>query len=215
MGVASSPDVTCWFSACYKLTQRATSYYFVPPVSCVVQSHYSQPDASHILIKPTTTSDAQPFSTIWATGLQVTYDTPSYQMQPSQQMKYTSLDSSTLITASNLPVPHAPASQMHEVELVPSSTKDSPSSQTQATVSLALAPYADALQLSLDEGSPLYTPCALKTHCYSFFHCNPGYVAISLVVMISLALIQLAVAIILILRQRMISIRYVVGPVQV
>ena len=191
MGVASSPDVTCWFSACYKLTQRATSYYFVPPVSCVVQSPYSRPDASHI--KPTTTSDAQPFSTIWATGLQVTYDTPSYQMQPSQQIKYTSLDS---ITASNLPVPHAPASQMQEVELVPSGTKDSPSSQTQATVSSALAPYAGAFQLSLDGG-------------------NPGYIAISLVVMISLALIPLTVAIILILRQRMISIRYAVGPVQV
>ena len=177
MGVAASLDATCWFSACYRHNQAKPTLFFVPPVRCVVSSLHSQLLVSEFPITPTATSGV--------TGLQITYNLPTYQQQPSQQIKSPSLDYWSLSTLSHAPV------QSH----VPSSTKGSPSSLTTATVSLNLTSYVSAAKSNLDVAT-LNTPTKLR------------YIVMSILVVIFLVL---AVATILILRQRKIYSRYAVG----
>ena len=164
----ASLDATCWFSACYRRNQAESTYFSVPPVSCVVPSLHSQLVTSEFLITPTATSGV--------TGLQITYNLPTYQQQPSQQMKSPSLDYWSLSTLSHAPV------QSH----VPSSTKGSPSSLTTATVSLNL----------------LNTPTKLY------------YIVMSILFVIFFVPTILAVATILIVRQRKICSRYAVGIIR-
>ena len=180
MGVVASLDATCWFSACYRRSQAESTYFFVPPVSCVVPSLHSQLVTSEFLITPTATSGV--------TGLQITYNLPTYQQQPSQQIKSPSLDYWSLSTLSHAPV------QSH----VPSSTKGSTSSLTTATVSFNLTSYANAAQSNFDV-TPLNTPTKLY------------FIVMSILVAIFLVPTILAVATILILRQRKIYSRYAVG----
>ena len=166
MGVDETPGATCWFSACYKRSPDLNSIFLVRPTSCVIQASCT------------------------SIYLQVSH-TSAYQMQPSQQIQYTSsgTQSSNWLPCSS-PV---------------TATSLSPVSPHEDSTML----YADAIMLHIDS-TVLYTPNALSESCHTSLLCNPNYIAVSTMAAICLLLILLNVVVVckLMILQRKVSKRY-------
>ena len=198
--VATTPNSTCYFSACYSLYNIPPSLrFFVRPTSCVVQLPYTSPS---YLIKPTSSGDR----TI-STALIFSY-TPAPQIQPSQlitssnQGSYDHSSPSSLPSVSSLPLSYIVTTVTHvmvttHVDMIPSFTDITPSHVDMT------ASYVDIPPSSLSTN--------LKTTC-TFLRCTPGYVTISIMATISFALLFLVTAIVsrFIQRYKMALMRYAV-----
>ena len=187
-GVATTPNSTCSFSACYFLNSiPATKRFFVLPTSCVVQ--LPPPTSTPYLIAPTTTGHgAQSTSTALELD-QIDSYTPTPEIQHSQLMASNNQGSYKLFSPSTSP----------SVSTLLTLTTGT---HVMVTTHVAMIPsFADITTSHVDMTAsyvdipPSSLSTNLKTTC-TFFRCTPGYVAISIMATISFALLFLVTAIV-------------------
>ena len=179
-GVATTPNSTCSFSACYFLnTIPATKRFFVLPTSCVVQ--LPPPTSTPYLIATTTTGHGDQSTSTALESHQIVFYTPVTQIQHSQLMSpdnqgsYELFSPSTLTSASASFILTTVTRVMH-VDMKPSYADITPTHV-----------YTTASNVDITPFNLYNTPAGLKTTCASFW-CIPGYIAISIMATISVSL---------------------------
>ena len=168
--VATTPDSTCYFSACYNRNEAwPRQRFFVRPVSCVVQLPYT---STSNLIAPATSGDRS-----ISTALEFNHivsNAPTIQMKPPLLM---SLDNQG---SYGRPSPSTSATVSDD--RIPSYT-DITTSHVDMTAS-----YLDIIPSNLE-----ITTTNLKIKCI-FFWCIPGYVTMSILATITFGLLLLIAA---------------------